>query len=396
METTVENLEQVESELSLHKEYEKVHLTKNEWEIINVIGGKKITAKEIHKEIEISPSTRSTLINKLVKKNLIKIETAYAFDKGRPYHLHCLTVQGANIKIEYVEGETTPSFYIEKEVEELEAEEKYSKETKTRVQPSSLGDVSDCEEVEEVDYVVKQLEWMVINLIGEGKSSLGDISYFFNLGTHKMKALLDDMVAKGLLVENKISASGRGQPALYYFLSVLGKNLFELKNKERPMEPHMERFSKHGSPEHGRLMARTGELLESRGYQVDFDGNKTTFALSNGKSIRFDIRAFKNDGKEELFFETERLRCGRSHIYKKLDKIWNLFNFNKSFDKVIFVFPNLETKRKFHKHMIKWSENNHIYHVNKIGELKGFLTIEYTTFELYKISKIDKIYLKSE
>ena len=240
---------------------------------------------------------------------------------------------------------------------------------------------------------MEENEWNVLEIIGTGKTLFTDIALKLGISNSNTKDVLESLRAKSLINSEKVMKGGKGRPALHYFLTPLGVDIYKKRYEGDPETTKLEELSTHGSPAHGGLMVETGKFYENNGCTVYYDGPETTYKLNNGKEIRFDLKVIDKNQKEPILVETERGKCGEQHLSDKFSKC---LEFTKLLHtKTIHIIaPNKETLGYLQQQLFKWVRKQENIQMLGAKDLKSNAAIIFrtATIETLKAGQFQEFY----
>lgn len=240
---------------------------------------------------------------------------------------------------------------------------------------------------------MEENEWNVLEIIGTGKTLFTDIALKLGVSNTATKDVLESLKSKSLINSEKVMKGGKGRPALHYFLTPLGVDIYKKRYENDPETTKLEELSTHGSPAHGGLMVETGKFYEDNGCTVYYDGPETTYKLNNGKEIRFDLKVIDPNQKEPILVETERGKCGEQHLSDKFSKCleFTKLMYTKS---VQIIAPNKETLGYLQQQLFKWVRKQDNIQMLGQKDLKSNAAIIFrtATLEDLKSGKFQEFY----
>ena len=240
---------------------------------------------------------------------------------------------------------------------------------------------------------MEENEWNVLEIIGTGKTLFTDIAMKLGISNSNTKDILESLRSKSLINSEKVMKGGKGRPALHYFLTPLGVDIYKKRYESDPETTKLEELSTHGSPAHGGLMVETGKFFENNGCTVYYDGPETTYKLNNGKEIRFDLKVIDKNQKEPILVETERGKCGEQHLSDKFSKC---LEFTKLLHtKTIHIIaPNKETLGYLQQQLFKWVRKQENIQMLGAKDLKSNAAIIFrtATIETLKAGQFQEFY----
>lgn len=240
---------------------------------------------------------------------------------------------------------------------------------------------------------MEENEWSVLEIIGTGKTLFTDIASKLGISNTATKDLLEALKGKSLINSEKVMKGGKGRPALHYFLTPLGVDIYKKRYEGEPETTKLEELSTHGSPAHGGLMVETGKFYENAGCQVLYDGTDTTYKLNNGKEIRFDLKVIDPNQNEPILIETERGKCGEQHLSDKFAKCLEFTKLGHT-KTIHIIAPNMETLGYLQQQLFKWVRKQENIQMLGQKDIKSNAAIVFrtATLENLKNGKFQEFY----
>lgn len=201
---------------------------------------------------------------------------------------------------------------------------------------------------------VEEREYPVIRVVGEGLEGFSEIAAKLGIGNTTVKSICEELTTKGILQFNKVNPGGKGRPKHNYYLTQVGKRIYEMKFEKAAVVTQQEKLSGHGSPNHGGLMFEVGRFLEESGCEIKYDGPDTSFILNSGSKIIFDIKATDKETGKIMFLETERAQCGEGHLRDKLVKCLQFAQEGHATKEIYFVAPDKKSLQVIQQNLFKW------------------------------------------
>lgn len=228
-------------------------------------------------------------------------------------------------------------------------------------------------------------DYQYVGVVGGGVNLFSEIVKETGDSNGKGSRVLKELVEKGILSFEKIQKGGKGRPSHNYFLTNIGVEVYQNRYGQEPEVTILEKMSTHGSAHHGGLIVEVGEFLKENGCDVYYDGPDTTYPLKSGRNIIFDIKAFDKETKELLVVETERARCGESHLFEKYDKCLEFVD--KGLTKTIhIVSPDRDSLHKIQQSLFKWvkKQDRKFVVLNQDNKERAIIVFKTATLEEFK------------
>lgn len=239
---------------------------------------------------------------------------------------------------------------------------------------------------------ISDIDFKIIQTIGEGNTLFSNISKSLNSSNKNTKQIIENnLLPKQILRVEIFNSGGKGRPAKHFFLTELGEIVYKEKFNKEVNKTKKQELSTHGSAHHGGLIANVGEILSNNGYEIEYE---KPFILIDSTRVIPDIYAYDSRINEVMLIECERVKNPPS-LKEKFEKYYKLFSEKQGGTNIVhFIVPDNNALNTLHQELFKWiKDNKHglkMLPPNQFSKAK--IVFKTLTFEEFKQQKYPRAF----